>query len=351
MGGERGLFGQQRAEEGVAVDGHVQRLPDADVVQRRPGAVDADIGHFGVRIGEVGRRVGRVDEADRGHDVGLARRHHRRAHRVVGAEDIGRLGHRGRLAPVAVAAFEHDALARGPFGHRIGAGADRLAGEFHRRLGRHDGEAGEQQRRDRLRRIEGDVDGVGVDRLGRGLDAGEGLVADLALHLGVGGAGEGVDDVGGVEVGAVGERDALAQVQPPGAVALVGPALGEARLERAVGEVELHQRLGDVLQDDAADVRLRGHAGLDGFDSSFRPMTMSVSAAWSGPASAANAAPASRVRFIGWVPPGSAGSGPRRWSGVVRWLVWGWLSRSPAPRRRRRSPVRGSRSRSPGRPG
>ena len=41
------------------------------------------------------------------------------------------------------------------------------------------------------------------------------------------------------------------------------PALGEARLQLAAAGVELGQRLGDVLQDDAADVGARGHAGLD----------------------------------------------------------------------------------------
>ena len=84
-------LGQQRADEGVAVDRHVQRLAHPLVADRVDGAVEPEVERLGVQVGDVGLGVGRVDRRDRRREVGLALRHHRRGDGRVGAEHVGRL--------------------------------------------------------------------------------------------------------------------------------------------------------------------------------------------------------------------------------------------------------------------
>ena len=71
-------------------------------------------------------------------------------------------------------------------------------------------------------------------------------------------------DVLGIEGGAVGELDALTQMETPAAVGILLPFLGETRLNTSTAtHIELRQRFADILHDDAADIRARRHARLE----------------------------------------------------------------------------------------
>jgi hypothetical protein len=111
-----------------------------------------------------------------------------------------------------------------------------------------------------------DVDRVVVDHVeceGGLAEVARRLASELVAHRPL----ERVLDVVGVEGRSIREDHTLAQVEPPGAVALVLPRLREARHYALVAlHVELGQRLVDVLHDYAADVRPRCHAGLDQVD-------------------------------------------------------------------------------------
>ena len=153
-----------------------------------------------------------------------------------------------------------------PLGELVRPGADRIANELDRRLRRHDRDERQKQRQDRLRRLGGDVDGVVVDHVEGELGVSE-VARCLAGELVARRPLERVLDVVRVEGGAVREGHALAQVEPPGAVALILPRFRQARQHAlAALHVVLGQRLVDVLHDDPADVRPGRHAGLDEVD-------------------------------------------------------------------------------------
>ena len=154
------------SHEGLAVDGEVQRLADAPVVERRDLRVDAH-----------DRRSPSSDRRNRSPDwwrparrcSGRCRPRRPppwRRHRHVGAEHVGRLLNLRLLAPVVLVARQDDVLAGVPFAEDVGPGADGLADEGVRvGAGRDDGQRRHQQRQDRLRRIRRDLERRGVDRL------------------------------------------------------------------------------------------------------------------------------------------------------------------------------------------
>lgn len=195
-------------------------------------------------------------------EIGFAGLHHRGANGRIGAEEIGRLRHFRLLAPVVFPARQHDLLAGRPVGQLVGAGTDRLAHEFERRFLGYDGDERHQQRQDRLGRIGLEVDRVVVDDLGRYRHAAE-VAARFTGVLVAHDTVEAVLDVLRVEARAIGELDALAQVEAPASVGVLLPLFGKARHDALVAaHVELGQCLADILHDDAADIRARRHAGL-----------------------------------------------------------------------------------------
>ena len=231
---------------------------------RRHRRVDAERRGLGVRVAEVGLRVGGLVHRQVRDDVGLAGLDHRRRDGRVAAEEVGRFLDLRRLAPVVRVALQDDVLAGVPDVEEVGAGADRLLDELvGRGLGRHDRHGREQEGQDRRAGRGGDLDGQVVDGLDGELNVAEVLDADLAAELRHLDAVEGEGDVRRVERGAVVEGDVVAKLDAPGVVVDLGPFGGEARLQLGLAWDELGQSLVDVLQDDPADVGACRHAGFN----------------------------------------------------------------------------------------
>ena len=112
--------------------------------------------------------------------------------------------------------------------------------------GREDRQAREQIRQQRLRLLGLDDQGAGVGRLDLGEiagDVGEGI-GNLGLVLQR--AAEGEDHILCAEGLAIGELDALAQLEGPAVLAVILPGGGEAGLERLL-LVLAHETVEDVL--------------------------------------------------------------------------------------------------------
>src|SRR5690606_23578990 len=130
-------------------------------------------------------------------------------------------------------------------------------------FGWHDGHQRHEERQDRLRRVGRHVDGKVVHDIEgeRGIgEVARALAGDLVAEHAV----EGVLDVTGIEGGAVREGDVRPQLELPGAVVLVSPALREAGDQHGTATyVEFGQRFAVIAHDHATDVGAGCHARLD----------------------------------------------------------------------------------------
>ncbi len=225
--------GAEQFGHALPVDGEVQRLADADVVERRLLRIDPDRRGFRVQVGEVGFRIGRVLDRDGGGQLGLAGLDHRRAQGGFAAPDIGCLGDIRRLAPIAVEPVEHDGLRRERV-ELVGAGADGIVDRLVGGSGGRDHHGDAQQRRqDRFRLLGLDIDGQLIDRRHRQLGAAE-LREVVAGEGAAGHPLEGEGDGLRVEFLAVLELDAVAQVETPCRVVDPLPFRRQLGLRRAV---------------------------------------------------------------------------------------------------------------------
>ena len=259
--------------ERLLVDGVVDRLADADVVERLLQHVEADIAlddrlaHGDVELG-IGLKRRRLLVGQREGEVRFAGLQHGGAgvvfrHRFPGdGIDL-----RKTLLPIAVELPALDEVGLLPVLEHERAGADWMEGDVlaapfgerrrrdHRRRGMGEGV---DERAERL--LEGDLDGMGSNRFDLG-DTVE-LVDTQQPVLAVGNAVEIDLDGFGVEIGAVVELDALAQLERIDE-AVVGDrvALGEHRCHLEV-LVELEQALVESLGDRGRQRRV-GVVGIE----------------------------------------------------------------------------------------
>ena len=256
-GGQQCAVGQNSADERFTIDCVVQRFTHPLVIERRRVIVDTQINSFRVGVGIVHIGIGSILQSDIRRDIGLTGSDHRRPHRTFGAEYIGGRFYRRLFAPVIRVGRHLDVLAAIVLVEGVGAGTDRLIDErVHRGLGRHDGDGRYQQGQNRLGRVGGDVDGDIVDDAGAQFHATEEFGADLTGNGIALDTGDGVSHVLGREGGAVGEADIRMQMETPGAIPHVLPAVSQSRLQ-TLARNQFGQGLGDILQQHAPDVGLR----------------------------------------------------------------------------------------------
>ena len=258
------VLAEDATDQGIAVDGVVQRLADPDVVQRRAGQVDAKPRGLRVEVAEVHVRVGRVLQRDVGRDVGLTDLDHGGAYGRFRTEDVSCAFGLRLVAPIAVETLQHHFLAGDPADELVRAGADRIPVALQRlHVGAGDGHGAEHGRQDRLQRLGRDIEGVVVHNLHRHLDVAEHFQPDFAVGLRIEGAFDGCLGGRRVEVRAVVELDALAQGNAPDQVAGLLPGRRQAWRDGAVGRIDLGQGFGDVLLDDTPDIRTGRFARID----------------------------------------------------------------------------------------
>ncbi len=309
LDGRLGVGREQRVHDGLPVDRVGDGLPHPDVLQRGVGLGALDVPGVDAQVQHV-ERVAREDlEAVAGQGVVVGR-----GHQVVavdgaglqllaagvavrdGAEDD--LVQPGRVAPVvrvaleghhavaAVPAVQHERAGAGGVLEAVGGVAQRVAVAAQvvgvvllQRRGALHGEAGQRQHGRELAGHLGERDdrGRGVRRLAPGVQArgvrGVGETAEVVLVVdrrgrARGQAGEVVPavEVGahhvGVELGAVAERDALAQVEGVGQPVLGGlVALGQGGGELGAAGLGGQQALVD-LPGDAEALPVLGERGV-----------------------------------------------------------------------------------------
>ncbi|CAM5201921.1 hypothetical protein BTHI11S_04724 [Bosea thiooxidans] len=258
------------------VERHLEGLPDLQIGHRPLLGVGREIGEAEGhgQHGARGARPGQLLEAldrqlvgeliltgDHAFEAGIGVRHRDEAQLVdlrlaLAGIAGGRLAARG----IAIVLDQHDELVGLALAELVGAGADEFGQRVGDRFLRHDrGEAGRQSEMRQQRRL--DLAQHDLDRcrpLGRQADnaLGEPLAArrhlEPALQRG--------DDVLGIEIAAIVELDALAQLDRVGlAVGRDGRQRGsQHRLRRPVG-VEGEQRLVDMVHDRTDEVGSRRH--------------------------------------------------------------------------------------------
>jgi hypothetical protein len=105
------VLAQDGADERVAVNGIVQGLPHADIVEELLLSAYAYSGRFAVEITEVGFRIGRVLNGDAGRNLSFAGGDHGCGNSGIITENIGRLLDLRLVAPISIEPLQRDALA------------------------------------------------------------------------------------------------------------------------------------------------------------------------------------------------------------------------------------------------
>ena len=267
-----GAVGVGDLHDGFLVGGVVDRLTHAHVVKRRDAMVKGQVlDGEGVELLELEAGAGLEHRHELGTDVqrhvdaaGLQLGHHGRALRDDADDEVRGLR---LLAEVLIVAGQPDLLVLLPGHELVRAGAHGVVGIVVAGLG--DGlliedahvHVGQVVQQGRAGRLGDELHGVVVDHvdLGQGAEHERGRRGGLRVDVAL----EGELDVGGLELLAVVELDALMELELHGVVVNLRPGLGQARLnghfraelDQRVVDLEHRQRGGRVV----GAVRVQGH--------------------------------------------------------------------------------------------